>query len=203
MGIGAPRIEGFGRFPGFLQIASGSLQIAFLHGAVRRIEVRHLVVGIHAHGRFEYFVERVRARFAGLRGEVEFVQAQFLRLREQDAFDLLRIAERADRVGNPVVRMAQGRVAVFQQEVVFFGVGAFDLRLLGIGVEGAVDQVEYLFAVGEVRLFDVAAESRPVLRFVVGGDDAFIEAVELPDMLFQSRCTPDGEIAVVRPGAFR
>lgn len=189
-GVCAPRIEGFGRLPGFSQIVFRVFQIAFLHGRVRRVEVRRRIFGIHAYGRFEYFVEFVRTGAAGLCGQVEFVETQFLRLREHDVPDLLRVAERADGVRDPVVRMAQRGIAVFQQEIVLFGIGAFDFRLLGVGFERTVDQGEYLRAVRQVRAFDIAAQSGPVLRFVIGFDDPLIEAVELSDMFFSASVRP-------------
>ena len=129
-------------------------------------------------------------------------KTQFLRLREHDAPDLLRVAERADGVRDPVVRVAQRGVAVFQQEIVLIGIGAFDFRLLGVGFERTVDQGEYLRAVRQVRAFDIAAQSGPVLRFVIGLDDPLFEAVELSDMFFQRFGTAYGQHAVVRPRTF-
>ena len=91
---------------------------------------------------------------------------------------------------------------VFQQEIVLFGIGAFDFRLLGVGFERTVDQGEYHRAVRQVRAFDIAAQSGPVLRFVIGFDDPLIEAVELSDMFFQRFGTAYGQHAVVRQRTF-
>ena len=96
--------------------------------------------------------------------------------------------------------MAQGRIAVLQQEAILLGIGSSDLRLLGVRFHVAGDQCEDLFAVGEIRGLDIAPQAGPVLGFVIGRDDPFGEPVELLNVVLQGLRTSDCQIAVVRIG---
>lgn len=55
----------------------------------------------------------------------------------------------------------------------------------------------------DVRLLHILAQAVPVLRLVVGVDDAVGKMEQLSDMLLQCGGTPDGELFVMPVRTFR
>lgn len=196
-------IDGLGRMARTVEVALGGVEIIAADGGVGGVEIGHAVGGEHADGGLEDLGEFVRARLTRLRDEVELVLTQLLRMLTHDAPYLVHVAEAAYGVGYAVVGVAQGRVAVVEQEAVVGRIAALDGGLACVRLHAAVDEPEDFLAVLQVRPVDISAQSGPVLRFEVGRDDAVGEVVELLDVVLQRRRSSAGEVTVVGVGAFR
>ena len=181
-------------------MAFGTLKLATSEGYTGGIEIGHGVVGIHPYSGFEDIGKGLAARLQLLCHKIELIQTEILRAFCQHGTDFVNVVVAANGVGDAVVGMPESRIALLEEELIVLGIGGLQNPFAGVGIAVAVDDGEQLAAVLHIGTFDETAESGPILRLKVGGDDTGTEAVETLDVVLECLCTANGEVAVVVVG---
>lgn len=159
----------FGAVVRLRQVAFCLVELAGIHRADRRVQVRNRVVRIHAHRHFEHFVERLAARLIRLGHQEHLVQTQLRRVGLDDLFRLV-YREVTDVVIHPVVGVAQGGIDIAQQDFIrSTAVQRFQFPLTGIPVRRLVgtDDGQQFFLIRQAALFDGGFQAFPILRLEI------------------------------------